>query len=313
MGFKHTTVLKKETVHSLKVSPNGVYVDGTLGGGGHSEEILKQLNHGTLIGIDQDRDALVYSKAKFKKYGERFIPVYSNFDQLELILDQYHIQRIDGLVLDLGVSSHQIDSSERGFSYMHDGALDMRMDQSSEFGAYQVVNEYDEKTLARIIKNYGEEKWCDRIARQIVSERPIYTTFELVEVIKKALPASALYKGSHPAKKTFQAIRIEVNHELEVIEQTIITAAKKMRVGGRISVITFHSLEDRIVKNIFRKLALTCTCPPDFPTCVCGTIPLLKVVTRKPIIPSQEELEDNSRARSAKLRVAEKVEGASHG
>lgn len=309
MSFNHVSVLLKECITGLNIRPDGTYVDGTLGGGGHSFHILQRLEEGRLIGIDQDTDALNAATNRLKIYGDKFIPVHSNFSELKNVLAELEIKKIDGLLLDLGVSSFQLDEAERGFSYMNDGKLDMRMNQSDAFTAYEVVNQYSERKLTEIISEYGEENWANRIAKFIVESRsvkPIETTFELVEIIKNAIPAAARKDGPHPAKRTFQAIRIEVNNELRIIEQTIEDAVKVMNKGGRIAIITFHSLEDRIVKNAYKKLAQGCTCPPEFPVCVCGGKPKVKIITRKPILPSDDEVEGNPRARSAKLRVAEK-------
>ena len=309
MSFNHVSVLLKECIEGLNIKPNGIYVDGTLGGGGHSFKILQLLENGKLIGIDQDTDALSAATGRLKIFENRFIPVHSNFSNITQVLDELNIEKIDGLLLDLGVSSFQLDEAERGFSYMNDGKLDMRMNQSDTFTAYEVVNTYDERKLTDMISEYGEENWANRIAKFIVEERqnkPIETTFELVEVIKKAIPAAARKDGPHPAKRTFQAIRIEVNNELKIIEQTIDAAIARMNKGGRIVIITFHSLEDRIVKNAYKKLAQGCTCPTEFPVCICGGKAKVKIITKKPTLPSDEEIENNPRARSAKLRVAEK-------
>ncbi len=309
MSFNHVSVLLKECIEGLNIKPNGIYVDGTLGGGGHSFKILQLLDKGKLIGVDQDTDALNAATEKLKIFEGKFIPYHSNFSKIAQVLEDLEIKKIDGLLLDLGVSSFQLDEAERGFSYMNDGKLDMRMNQNDAFTAYDVVNSYSEHELTRIISDYGEENWANRIAKFIIEERankPIETTFELVDVIKNAIPAAARKDGPHPAKRTFQAIRIEVNNELKIIEQTIESAVENMNKGGRIAIITFHSLEDRIVKNAFKKLAQGCTCPPEFPICVCGGKPVVKIITKKPILPSEQEVESNPRARSAKLRVAEK-------
>jgi len=309
MSFNHVSVLLKECIEGLNIKPNGIYVDGTLGGGGHSFKILQLLESGKLIGVDQDTDALKAATERLKIFEGKFIPVHSNFSQISQVLGELEIKKIDGLLLDLGVSSFQLDEAERGFSYMNDGKLDMRMNQSDTFTAYDVVNGYNEQKLTQIISDYGEENWANRIAKFIIQERaekPIETTYELVEVIKKAIPAAARKDGPHPAKRTFQAIRIEVNNELKIIEQTIDAAVESLSKGGRIAIITFHSLEDRIVKNAYKKLATGCTCPPEFPVCVCGGKAKVKIITKKPILPSDEEVELNPRARSAKLRVAEK-------
>ena len=309
MSFNHVSVLLNECIEGLKIKPNGIYVDGTLGGGGHSFKILQHLTTGKLIGIDQDQDALKAATDRLKIFEDRFIPYHSNFSQLTKVLTDLEIQKFDGLLLDLGVSSYQLDEAERGFSYMNDGKLDMRMNQNDSFTAYDVVNGYSEAKLTEIITDYGEENWANRIAKFIVQERaekPLETTFELVDVIKKAIPAAARKDGPHPAKRTFQAIRIEVNNELRIIEQTIEAAVSRLNKGGRIAIITFHSLEDRIVKNAYKKLAQGCTCPPEFPVCICGGKAKIKIITKKPIVPSDDEVENNPRARSAKLRVAEK-------
>lgn len=310
MEFKHVSVLLNECIDGLDIKPDGIYVDCTLGGAGHSLEILKRLSEkGLLIGIDQDTDALKAAGERLKDYNNKIL-VHNNFYNIKSILDELKIDKVDGILADLGVSSYQLDNPERGFSYMHDAKLDMRMDRDNSFSAYNVVNDYSEEELARIIKEYGEEKFAKRIANFIVKERQnkkIETTFELVEIIKKAIPAKARREGPHPAKRTFQAIRIEVNGELRIIEQMIRDGVDKLNRGGRIDIITFHSLEDRIVKNTYKNLENPCTCPKDFPICVCHKIPKVKVVTRKPIEASNEELEYNPRSRSAKLRIAEKL------
>lgn len=310
MNFEHVSVLLKETVDGLNVKPDGIYVDGTLGGGGHSEEILKRLDTGILIGIDQDENALKAASERLKAYGDRFVPVRNNFSNILEVLKTLNIDRIDGMMMDLGVSSHQLDEADRGFSYRFDAPLDMRMDQRSALDAYRVVNTYSEDELNRIIKEYGEENWARRIAQFICearSEKPIETTQELVDLIFKAIPAGARREGGHPAKRTFQAIRIEVNGELEILKQTITDITSVLNKNGRISIITFHSLEDRLVKHAYKDLAQGCICPPEIPICVCNNKPKLKIITRKPILPSAEELEVNSRSKSAKLRVAKKV------
>lgn len=308
MGFSHVTVLLNETIEGLNVKSDGIYVDGTLGGGGHSFKILQLLDTGKVIGIDQDQDALNAASKRLSIFGDRFVPAHSNFENVADVLAELGIEKIDGMCLDLGVSSYQLDEAERGFSYMNDGALDMRMDQTSDFTAWDVVNTYSEGELFRVIRDYGEENWASRIAKFIVearAEKSIETTYELVEIIKHAIPAKARKDGPHPAKRTFQAIRIEVNNELRIIEKTIEDAVSVMNKGGRIAIITFHSLEDRIVKNTFKKLAEGCICPKELPVCVCNNKPKIKIITKKPILPSAEELENNPRARSAKLRVAQ--------
>lgn len=309
MNFEHVSVLLKETVEGLAVKPDGIYVDGTLGGGGHSEEVLKQLTTGKLIGIDQDENALKAATERLKKYGDKFIPVRDNFSNIKDVLKTLKIDKIDGMMMDLGVSSHQLDEKERGFSYRFDAPLDMRMDRRRDLDAYKVVNTYSEDELNDIIKSYGEEKWARRIAKFICedrAEKPIETTLELVDLIYRAIPAGARREGGHPAKRTFQAIRIEVNDELGILTRTIEDITSVLNKKGRISIITFHSLEDRLVKQAFKALAQGCICPPEIPICVCNNEPKLKIITRKPILPSEEELETNSRSKSAKLRVAQK-------
>ncbi|WP_032121720.1 16S rRNA (cytosine(1402)-N(4))-methyltransferase RsmH [Clostridium amazonitimonense] len=310
MEFKHVSVLLNECIDNLNINPDGIYIDCTLGGAGHSSEILKKLgSKGKLIGIDQDEDALKAAKERLKEYTN-VIYAHSNFYDIKNVLKDLNIEKVDGILMDLGVSSYQLDNEERGFSYMQDAPLDMRMDRSREFSAYDIVNGYSKEDLYRIIREYGEEKFARRIADFIVKDReenPIETTGRLVEVIKRAIPAKARREGPHPAKRTFQAIRIEVNNELNIIGKTIEDAVECLNDNGRIAIITFHSLEDRIVKNKFRDLANPCTCPREFPICVCGKKPSVKVLTRKPIDPSKDEIEINPRSRSAKLRVAEKL------
>ena len=294
----------------LDIKPDGIYVDGTAGGGGHSFEIASRLDSGLLIAIDRDEAAIKAASARLAPLGERATVVKSNYSDVESVCRSLGIEKIDGMLLDLGVSSYQLDTAERGFSYNADAPLDMRMDKDSPFSAYNVVNEYSAEELKKVIYNYGEERFAPRIASAIVKYRdtkPVETTGELVDIIKGAIPAAAREGGHHPAKRTFQAIRIEVNGELSIIEPTIKAAVDMLRPGGRIAIITFHSLEDRIVKQTFADLASGCTCPKNFPVCVCGKKPMVKVVSRKPILPSAEELEVNPRSRSAKLRVAEKI------
>lgn len=301
----HLPVLLKECIEGLDIKPEGIYVDGTLGGGGHSLEIAKRLKTGRLIGIDQDENAIAEASLKLKGY-ENVTFVHSNFSRIKEVLNELKIKKCDGFLLDLGVSSHQLDEAKRGFSYMQDGPLDMRMNREEALTAADIVNKYSEKKLSEIIFNFGEERWAKRIAEFIVkarSEKPIETTFELVDVIKRAIPKGARMEGPHPAKRTFQAIRIEVNNELGIIENTLLDMANHLNPGGRICVITFHSLEDRLVKNTFKKLQDPCECPKEFPVCVCGKVPLGKIVTRKPIEPLKEEVLNNPRARSAKLRI----------
>ncbi len=311
MNFEHIPVLLNECIEGLDIVPNGTYADCTLGGGGHSFEIAKRLTTGTLIGIDQDINAINAAKERLRAYGN-IKYVHDNFSNIKNIVEGLGLGQdsVDGFLLDIGVSSHQLDEADRGFSYNYDAPLDMRMDVRSTLSAYVVVNEYSREELARVIWEYGEERWAKRIAEFIVNERkikPIETTYELVSVIKKAVPKGARAGGPHPAKRTFQAIRIEVNNELGILEGAINDMTDILKPGGRICIITFHSLEDRIVKNTFRRLEDPCTCPKDFPICVCGKKPKIRIVTRKPIIPCEEELKYNHRARSAKLRIAEKL------
>ncbi|ADL69271.1 16S rRNA (cytosine(1402)-N(4))-methyltransferase RsmH [Thermoanaerobacterium thermosaccharolyticum] len=308
MEFKHESVLLNETIEYLKVKPDGVYVDGTLGGGGHSYEILRRLPRGRLIAIDRDMDALYAASVRLKDFNN-VTYVHDNYKNIKNILKNIDIERIDGAILDLGVSSYQLDEVKRGFSYMHDAPLDMRMDKGSALTAEHVVNNYSEDDIARILFDYGEEKWAKRIAKFIVEERKkrsIKTTFQLVDIIKKAVPASKRRTGPHPAKRTFQAIRIEVNDELKGLDSAIDDFIDVMNPNGRIAIITFHSLEDRIVKNMYKKLENPCTCPKNLP-CTCGKKPVIKIITKKPVTPNKEELKTNPRSRSAKLRVAEKL------
>jgi len=309
--FSHVSVLLPECIHGLDIKPDGIYVDGTTGGGGHSLEIVKRLTKGgRLIAIDRDTDALKAAAERLKEYADRVTFVHSNYSEVSNVLDSLGIEEIDGILMDLGVSSYQLDTAERGFSYMHDARLDMRMNREDAKSAYEVVNEYSEEELRRIIFEYGEEKFAKNIAANIVKKRaeaPIITTLELAELIKASMPKAAREGGHHPAKRTFQAIRIEVNEELSLIPPTIEAATKKLKVGGRIAIITFHSLEDRLVKQKYATLATGCTCPKEFPICVCNNKPKLMVVNKKPITASNEELEVNPRSRSAKLRVAEKL------
>lgn len=310
MEFHHVSVLLNECIENLKINPDGIYVDGTLGGAGHSLEISKRLKNGKLIGIDQDINAINAARERLSDFLERTILVRDNFSNINEILDSLNIDKVDGILLDLGVSSHQLDEALRGFSYMHDAPLDMRMDNRNNFSAYNIVNEYSENELTKIISDYGEERWAKRIAQFIVNQRkekPIETTFELVEAIKKAVPKGARKDGPHPAKRTFQAIRIEVNKELSILKKAVRDMTERLNVGGRLCIITFHSLEDRIIKNAFREEENPCTCPREFPICVCGKKPQAKVITRKPILPGEEELLYNHRSRSAKLRVIEKI------
>ena len=308
--FSHVSVLLYECMEGLDIKPGGIYVDGTAGGGGHSYQIASRLSDGKLIAIDRDDEAIAAASARLAPLGDRALVVKSNYSEVKSVCRSLGIDKIDGLLLDLGVSSYQLDTAERGFSYNADAPLDMRMDTSSPFSAYNVVNEYSADELKMVIYNYGEERFAPKIASAIVKQReikPIETTGELVNIIKSAMPAAAREGGHHPAKRTFQAIRIEVNGELAIIEPTIKDAVDMLNPGGRIAIITFHSLEDRIVKQTFADLASGCTCPKDFPVCVCGKKPAVKVISKKPILPSAEELEVNPRSRSAKLRVAEKI------
>ena len=310
MNFSHRSVLLQECMEGLAIRPDGIYVDGTAGGGGHSAEIASRLSGGRLIAIDQDEDAIRAASARLSPFGERATVVRSNFRHVATVCRELGIEEIDGLLLDLGVSSYQLDTPERGFSYQADSPLDMRMDKRRDLDAYRVVNEYSEEKLKKILYEYGEERFAPAIAAAIVRERakaPIETTAQLSNLIKYSMLPAAREGGHHPAKRSFQAIRIEVNGELDVIEPAIRDAVSMLRKGGRIAIITFHSLEDRIVKQTFADLAKGCTCPKDFPICVCGNRPQVKVVTKKPILPGAEELEENPRSRSAKLRVAQKL------
>ena len=310
-SYTHQSVLLMQSVDALALSPGCIAVDGTVGLGGHSEEILKRVRpNGILIGIDRDKNALLMAK---RRLPDGFMPVHENFFHMPQVLHSNGIRQVDGILLDLGVSSYQLDEPERGFSYQHDAPLDMRMDDTQLYSAKNAVNDLSRQELTRILRDYGEEKWAARIAQFIVeyrAEQPIETTGQLVEIIKAAIPKGARREGPHPAKRTFQAIRIYVNDELDGLGQALEDAVSCLKPGGRIAVITFHSLEDRIVKQTFARLANPCTCPPGTPVCICGKKPQVKVLTKKPIIPSEEELEQNPRARSAKLRVAEKLSQA---
>jgi len=308
MEFKHASVLLDECLEGLNIKPNGIYVDGTLGGGGHSCQIAKRLNRdGRLFGIDQDEDAIKAAGDRLKEFDNVTI-VRSNYENMKSVLASYGVEKVDGILLDLGVSSYQLDTVERGFSYKFDTQLDMRMDTRQTLTAKDIVNEYSEKELFRIIRDYGEDKFAQNIAKHIVKAREtgiINTTYELNEIIKAAIPAKMRQNG-HPSKKTFQAIRIECNRELDVLRDTLDDMIDLLDEGGRLAIITFHSLEDRIVKSAFKEKENPCTCPPSFPVCVCGNKSLGRVVTKKPILPSEEEQENNSRSKSAKLRVFEK-------
>lgn len=310
MEFSHISVLLSESVDSLNVKDGGIYADGTLGGGGHSEEILKRSKNCRLIGIDRDIEAINAASARLSSYGDRVTYVNDNYANIKAILDRLGVDGLDGAVLDLGVSSYQLDNGDRGFSYMKDAPLDMRMNQSDTKSAYDVINTYSESELCDIFFRYGEEKWSKRIASFIVKRRekePIKTTLELSELIMAAIPQGAREKGSHPAKRVFQAVRIEVNRELELLKNAIIDFISCIKPDGVLAVITFHSLEDRIVKQAFSELATGCTCPKDFPICVCGKQPVVKIITKKPILSSAREQDENSRSKSAKLRVARKL------
>ena len=310
MEFKHISVLLKESVKALDIKEDGVYVDGTLGGGGHSYRILAQCPKTALIGIDRDPEAIEAAKKRLNEFSGRVTFVNRNFSEIKDILNELGIEFINGAVLDLGVSSYQLDNAGRGFSYMNNAPLDMRMNRSDDLSAYDVINRYSLDELTRIFFEYGEEKWARRIADFIIRERekkPIETTFVLVDIIKAAIPKRARLDGGHPAKRIFQAVRIEVNGELRILEAAIKDFIDVLAPGGRLAVITFHSLEDRIVKQTFAALAKGCTCPKEFPVCVCGKKPQIRLLTRKPIEPGKEEIENNSRSKSAKLRVAEKL------
>ena len=310
MEYTHRPVLLDECIEGLNIRPDGIYLDGTLGRAGHSREIAKRLTTGRLICVDRDDAALEAAQTRLADWMDRVTLVHSNFDKVSDILDDLGLRGIDGMLFDLGVSSPQLDDGSRGFSYMADAPLDMRMDRSEGLTAAEVVNGFDQNELRRILLQYGEERYAPLIAAAIVrrrAEKPIETTLELVDVIKSAMPGKALREKQHPAKRSFQAIRIAVNDELASVERMIRGAVPKLNKGGRLAVITFHSLEDRIVKTGMAEFAKGCTCPPDFPVCVCGKTPDVKLVSRKPILPTEQEVEENPRARSAKLRVAEKL------
>ena len=311
MEFKHKSVLLYETVDELNIKPDGIYVDGTLGGGGHSYEIAKRLSEGgRLIGIDQDEDAIKAASKRLEPYMDRVTIVRNNYCNMDKVLDELGIDIVDGIMLDLGVSSYQLDAADRGFTYNVDTALDMRMDQRQEITAKDIVNEYSEFDLYRIIRDYGEDRFAKNIAKHIVAarqEKPIETTFELNDIIKAAIPMKVRATGGHPSKRTYQAIIIELNKELEVLENSIDMMIDRLKPEGRLCIITFHSLEDRIVKTRFRNNENPCTCPPSFPACVCGKVPKGRVITRKPVVPTDEEINENSRSKSSKLRVFERV------
>ncbi len=308
--FYHVSVLLDECIEGLAIKENGIYVDGTLGGAGHSSQIVKHLTTGRHIGIDRDPVALKAAKERLAPYGDRVTLVHSNFCEIKQVLKDLNIDGVDGILLDLGVSSPQLDDGSRGFSYMLDAPLDMRMNGEDSLTAYEVVNTWSQEELKRILYDYGEERYAPRIAAAICKQReekPIETTLELVDVIRRSMPAAALREKQHPAKRSFQAIRIAVNDELGSVEKVMHDAIPCLNPGGRLAVITFHSLEDRIVKNAMAEAARGCTCPPSFPVCVCGKKPQVKLITRKPIVSGDGELERNPRARSAKLRICEKL------
>lgn len=310
MEFKHTSVLLEETIEGLNIRPDGIYIDGTLGGGGHTFEICKRLTSGRVIGIDQDEAAIQAAGERFKAFEDKVTIVRSNYSDLKSILEQQHIQKADGIILDLGVSSYQLDNAERGFSYQSDSLLDMRMDRRQTLTAREIVNGYSEMELYRIIRDYGEDQFAKNIAKHIVQarkEKSIETTGQLNEVIKAAIPAKIRAVGGHPSKRTFQAIRIECNRELEVLKDSLEDMIELLSPQGRLCIITFHSLEDRIVKTMFRRNENPCICPPHFPACVCGLQARGRVITRKPILPSEEEMQENSRSKSAKLRIFERT------
>jgi len=310
MNFSHYSVMLEETIEGLCVKPEGIYVDGTLGGGGHALEVVRRLSEGgRFIGIDQDEAAIAAAKQRLKPYEDRVSIVRSNYADIRQILNEQGIHSVDGIVLDLGVSSYQLDTAERGFSYKYDTALDMRMDTRQTLTAKDIVNGYSQKELFRVIRDYGEDQFASNIAKHIVKareEKTIETTYELNDIIKAAIPAKMRATGGHPSKRTFQAIRIECNKELEVLRDTLDTMIDLLSPGGRLCIITFHSLEDRLVKNAYKKAENPCTCPREFPVCVCGNKPKGRQTTRKPILPSEQELEENSRSKSAKLRIFEK-------
>lgn len=310
MEFRHASVLLEETIEALRIKPEGVYLDGTLGGGGHAYEVCKRLEDGgSLYGIDQDEAAVKAAGKHLKEFGEKVTVIRDNYCNAKAALGEKGVYHVDGIVLDLGVSSYQLDTVERGFTYKYDTTLDMRMDQRQKLTARDIVNDYDEQALYRVIRDYGEDQFARNIAKHIVQRRavkPVETTFELNEIIRAAIPAKMRAVGGHPSKRTFQAIRIECNHELDILRNSLQDLVDLLNPQGRLCIITFHSLEDRIVKNFFREMENPCTCPPEFPVCVCGKIPYGKVISRKPVLPSQEEMAENPRSKSAKLRVFER-------
>lgn len=308
MDFKHYSVMLRETVEYLNIKPDGIYLDGTLGGGGHAWEVCNRLRQGHLYGIDQDDAAIAAAGRRLEAFADRVTLIRDNYSNARAVLQERGVEQVDGIVLDLGVSSYQLDTQERGFSYRYDSPLDMRMDRRQSLTARDIVNSYSETELFHIIRDYGEDTFAKNIAKHIVRARerePIETTGQLSEIIKAAIPARMRQDG-HPAKRTFQAIRIECNHELEVLRNTLEELVEMLSPGGRLCIITFHSLEDRLVKTAFRKAENPCVCPPEFPVCVCGGQPVGRVITKKPVLPGREELEENSRSKSAKLRVFEK-------
>lgn len=309
MDFKHISVLLEETIEGLRIKPDGTYVDGTLGGGGHAFEVCKRLENGHFFGIDQDDAAIEAASKRLSEFGDKVTIVRSNYCNMKQIMKEQKISGVDGIVLDLGVSSYQLDTVERGFSYKYDTDLDMRMDRRQSLSAKEIINGYSEKELFRVIRDYGEDQFAKNIAKHIVKAREegeIKTTFQLNDIIKAAIPAKMRATGGHPSKKTFQAIRIECNRELDVLKNTLDDMIELLNPGGRLCIITFHSLEDRIVKSAFRKAENPCTCPVEFPVCVCGKVSLGRAVSKKPILPTEEEMEVNSRSKSAKLRIFEK-------
>lgn len=309
--FNHTSVLLNETIEALHIKPDGVYLDGTLGGGGHAYEVCRRLGgEGRFYGIDQDAAAIEAAGKRLEEFGGRVSIIRDNYCNAREALKEKGVSHVDGILLDLGVSSYQLDTVERGFTYKYDTPLDMRMDQRQKLTAKDIVNDYDEQALYRVIRDYGEDQFAKNIAKHIVqarAEKPIETTFELNEIVKAAIPAKIRASGGHPSKRTFQAIRIECNRELDVLKNSLEDFVNMLNPQGRLCIITFHSLEDRIVKNFFREMENPCTCPPEFPVCVCGKIPYGKTVPRKPILPSEEEMEVNARSKSAKLRVFERI------
>lgn len=310
MAFEHRPVLLDEVIEYLNIDPSGIYVDGTIGGGGHALAIVQRLTTGRLIGLDQDEEAIDAAGMRLKDYKDKVTIVRSNFHEIKDVLNELNIDKANGILLDLGVSSHQLDTPERGFSYREDAPLDMRMDQRHKKTARDIVNEYSEAELYRIIRDYGEDRFAKNIAKHIVrarQDKPIETTFQLNEIIKAAIPAKVRATSGHPSKRTFQAIRIELNRELDVLKESLDDMIDLLKPGGRLAIITFHSLEDKIVKENFKVNENPCICPPDFPVCVCGRKPKGRIITKKPVLPSEEEIEENSRSKSAKLRVFERT------